>query len=80
VTSVELGEKLEKMYESKGFNKTTMIHLFGIIYADEMRNAGITPAEVVKIARIPKSYQTEVNKGMNLSKYVEMKQQYKDTF
>lgn len=80
MTSVELGEKLRKMYESKGVNKTTMIHLFGIIYGDEVRNAGIPAIEIVKAARMPVSYQAEVNKGISLSRYVDLKTEYKSTY
>ncbi len=80
MTSLELGYKLRKMYEKKGAKKTTMIHLFGIIFAKEICDAATTAAEIVKIAQIPESYHTEVSKGMNLSEYVELKQQYKDTF
>jgi hypothetical protein len=80
MTILELGNILKNMYETKGANKTTMIHLFGVIYADEIRNAGIKPIEIVRAAQIHESYQTEVNKGMNLSVYVDLKQKYKDTF
>lgn len=80
MTVNELGNKLRKMYETKGANKTTMIHLFGVIYSNEIREAGIVPIEIVKAAQMNDSYSTEVNKGMNLSKYVELKQEYKDTF
>ena len=53
MTSLELGNILKKMYETKGVNKTTMIHLFGVIYADEIRDAGIKPIEIVKAAQMP---------------------------
>lgn len=80
MTITELGNKLKEMYETKGTNKTTMIHLFGVIYANEMREAGIKPIEVVKAAQMPESYQTEVNKGMNLSTYVDLKPAYHNKF
>ena len=80
MTVNELGNKLRKMYETKGANKTTMIHLFGVIYSNEIREAGIVPIEIVKAAQMNDSYSTEVNKGRNLSKKVELKQEYKDTF
>ncbi|MDD2497763.1 MAG: hypothetical protein GX625_19550 [Clostridiaceae bacterium] len=80
MTLLELGNKLKEMYETEGANKSTMIHLFGIIYGDEMRNAGVKPIDVVKAAQMQESYQTEVNKGMNLSKYVELKAVYKNKF
>jgi len=80
MTINELGNKLRKMYDTKGANKTTMIHLFGVIYSNEIREAGIKPIEIVKVAQMHESYQTEVNKGMNLSEYVVLKQEYKDVF
>lgn len=80
MTALQLGLKLKEMYETDGVNKTTMIHLFGIIYADEIRNAGIKPIEIVKAAQMPESYSTEVNKGMNISKYVELKSVYFNKF
>jgi hypothetical protein len=76
MTILELGNILKGMYETKNVKKTTMIHLFGVIYADEIHNAEIKSIEIVKAAKIPDSYSTEVNKGMNLSKYVELKQEY----
>lgn len=45
-----------------------------------MRNAGIKPIDVVKAAQMQESYQTEVNKGMNLSKYVDLKPVFKNKF
>ena len=42
MTVIELGHKLREMYETKGANKTTMIHLFGAIYADEINAATST--------------------------------------
>jgi radical SAM superfamily enzyme len=77
---VELGNKLNKMYNTKGAKKTTMIHLFGIIYAKEIHDAGVTSLEVVKAAQLHESYQAEVNKGINLSQYVELKSEYKNMF
>ena len=80
MTIIELGDKLRQMYETKGAKKTTMIHLFGVIYADEMRDSEIKPIQVVKAAKMPESYQTEINKGMNLSKYLDLKPNYKNMF
>ena len=80
MTSVELADKLRKMYEIKGANKTTMIHLFGIIYGNEIRNIGIPVIEIVKAARMPESYQAEVNKGISLSRYVDLKTEYRNIY
>jgi hypothetical protein len=42
--------------------------LFGIRYAEEL--GGMPIGEVVITAGLPKSYQTEVRKGMSLARYV----------
>jgi len=73
-TILELGQILKEMY-SNAPNKeaVTQIHLFGVKYADEIRKNGLSIAEIVKISGIGKSYVTEVNKGVNLAKYVSVK-------
>lgn len=50
-----------------------MIHLFGIKYADDIRKNRYTPREILKYANMPESYQVEINKGIKLAKYVEIK-------
>lgn len=71
MTLLELGLKLKDMYENapKG-DSTTMIHLFGIMHAKEIRDADYTPRDILKVAGMPASYQTEISKGVRLSKYV----------
>ncbi len=49
-----------------------MIHLFGIKYADEIKESGIAPKEIAKDADINESYGTEISKGMKLKKYVQI--------
>ena len=68
------------MYDSAGTNKTTMIHLFGIIYGDKMKEGNIKPIEVLTAAQMHESYVTEVNKGIRLSQYVELKKYYFEKF
>lgn len=80
MTVVELGTKLREMYESKGIKKTAMIHLFGIIYAEEMLESDIKPIQVIRAAKMYESYATEISKGINLSKYVALKPEYKNVF
>ena len=48
--------------------KTAAIHLFGIIYANELWHLPIP--QVVFLAGLPPSYSTEVSKGRVLSEYV----------
>jgi hypothetical protein len=80
----ELGKILKNMYEGKdagkGVKKTTMIHLFGVIYAIEIRSSGITPKAICKAANMPESYQVEINKGIALAQYVELKPEYCNRF
>lgn len=76
MTVNELGYKLKEMYDGSYGDKTAMIHLFGIKYADEIRRNGYTPKEILKIAEMPESYFAEINKGIKLSKYVDVKSKY----
>jgi len=70
----ELGRILNNMYhDSKKGETATMIHLFGVKYASGIRSCGASPKEIAKIARIPESYGTEINKGCNLARYVRVK-------
>lgn len=39
-----LAKKLRTMYDGTNNEKAAMVHLFGIIYADEMLKAGISAA------------------------------------
>lgn len=70
----QLGLALRSMYDSapRG-EKTTMIHLFGITYADDIRAAGVTGAEVIRASGIKPSYQTELHKGVRLARYVRVR-------
>jgi 5-methylcytosine-specific restriction protein B len=77
MTLDELAKILADMYANAERGETaTMVHLFGIRYADEIRRNG-GPAAVVSRARqlptepkITASFQVEINKGVNLARYV----------
>lgn len=75
MTEVELGKELRRMYEKGVATKeqTTMIHLFGIKYAEEIRKNKYIPRNILKYAEMAESYQVEINKGIKLAKYVEIK-------
>lgn len=74
----ELGCILKQMYNGcKYGEKAVMIHLFGIKYAEQIRNNKISIRDIVKIADIKESYIVEINKDINLSRYVEVKSQFK---
>ncbi len=80
MTIAALGEKLAEMYARKGENQSTMIHLFGVLYAGEIEASKASAGEVVRAAGLPESYKTEVRKGMNLSKFVRLRDEYKGKF
>ena len=65
------------MYQDAPPNKekALSVHLFGIKYADQIE--GMSVKEIVVGAGLPESYTTEINKGINLAKYVEMRQSWK---
>lgn len=76
MTARELAMRLKEMYENSSNEKTTMIHLFGIMYAKEIKECESTAKEILKFANMPESYQTEISKGIRLSKYVDVKEKY----
>lgn len=51
--------------------KALSIHLFAIKYAGEIRD--MSAKDIVVGAELPESYKTEIRKGINLAKYVEVK-------
>lgn len=73
----DLAKKLSEMYENAGKgNKVTMIHLFGIRYAEKIKMGGFTAGEIIRNTKLKNgnpmsdAYQTEIQKGIKLSKYV----------
>lgn len=52
--------------------KVVHIHLFGIRYADALD--GLPLKEICIRAGEPESYGTEINKGMRLARFVEIRQ------
>lgn len=68
----EAGKILNRMYlEAPEKEKALSVHLFGIKFADQIRNM---PSQEIAIrAGLTKSYGSEIRKGVNLSKYVELK-------
>jgi hypothetical protein len=74
MTKIELGTKLKIMYDNalQG-EKVTMIILFGIQYGKVIRENNYSFKEIAQHAHISEKYGTEINKGANLSKYVQVK-------
>ncbi|SPJ27854.1 HTH-like domain-containing protein [Falsiruegeria mediterranea] len=70
----DLAAVLERRYKKAADKETAVsIHLFGIEFASELANHRIE--DICKSAEIPESYATEIRKGMNLAKYVTLKDQ-----
>lgn len=73
-TTLELGQILKEMYEKAQSGEHTLkIRLFGIKYADEIKN-NHSVSEIIKASGLPRSYNTEVYKGIKLAKYVVAKE------
>lgn len=71
MTAAELAARLGEMYRSAAKGESVaMIHLFGIRHADAIRACGTSPTDLARAAGIPETYGVEVNKGINLAKYV----------
>ena len=58
-----------------------MILLFGILYADQLKNCGATAKQIANSA-IPttSAYGIEVGKGMKLARYVQLKEEWTGHF
>jgi hypothetical protein len=68
----ELGNLLEEMYSNAPRKEqVTMIHLFGVKYAEDIQKVGIR--EVIEQSGIHSTYRTELNKAVKLAKYVNPK-------
>ncbi len=68
----ELGSLLEEMYSNAPKKEqVTMIHLFGVKYAEDIQKVGIR--EVIEQSGIHSTYRTELNKAVKLAKYVNPK-------
>jgi hypothetical protein len=73
MTAEEAGRVLREMYDNaEEREKAAHIHLFGIMYSDELD--GLTNTDIVREAGIAKSYHSEVAKGRKLAKYVTVKE------
>ena len=63
---------LAEMYGKSSYNeKVLSIHLFEIKYADQI--ADMSARNVVVGAGLPESYKTEIRKGINLAKCIQLK-------
>lgn len=72
----ELASVLRGMYEDARRNEAVcQINLFGIMYADEIRNNNYNLKAILEESGISKGYLTEVSKGIKLAKYVAVKKE-----
>jgi hypothetical protein len=79
MTLNELTKTLVQMYENSENEKSLMIRLFGIRYADSIKESGYTATDIIKQAhilsdKITLNYDAEINKGIALARYVVDKQ------
>ena len=73
MTVDEAARILREMYYAGAHGRglmTTGIHLFGIIYADDLSRLSIK--DILLHAGMRYKYQTEVNKGIRLAGYVKV--------
>ncbi len=77
MTLIELGRILNEMYEEAVYGeKVASIHLFAIKYASVIKENSYKAKEIIETSGIKKSYVLEINEGLKLSKYVEVKSKY----
>jgi len=73
-TELSLGMILKTVYENAPSNeKSLMIRLFGIKFGRTIKDNRLSIPTIIKYSGLSPSYQAEVNKGIGLSKYVQMK-------
>lgn len=79
MTVGEAAAVLRRMYENapRG-KKLTCIFLFGIIYADDL--AALSVRDVVRESGVRPTYYTEILRGINLAKYVQIKPEFAAAF
>lgn len=72
MTTDEAAHILREMHlKAPTGEKTTHIHLFGIKYAQELKGLRLT--DIAERATGRKSHEVEIKTGMNLAKYVQLK-------
>lgn len=76
MTINELANELKLMYDNAKSDRVAMIHVFGIKFANEIKENKYRPVDILKLANMPESYYAEINKGVKLSSYVNLKDKY----
>ena len=71
LTKEDLGEILGNCYKNAGDKEqVASIHVFGIKYGKIIVEKGYKVSEIVSLAKLNSSYETEVAKGMRIYKYL----------
>jgi len=74
MTEIKLAGILKDMYEGAPYGEQVAhIHLFGIMFADEIILNGYRTGDIIKKSGLNASYATELSKGIKLAKYVTVK-------
>ncbi len=81
MTPDQLTSKLKSMYGSAFGRKTTMVHLFAVLYADELDGCDTATKEyIAEKATGHSSYAAEFNKMIRLAEHVKVKDSSKLKF
>ena len=81
MTQIELAKVLRTMYnDAPDKEKVLHIHLFGILYAQEITDNKFRLPDLLHIAEMNDSYKTEISKGIKLSRYVQVDLQIKEKY
>ena len=79
MTTYVLGNVLKEMYRTSARGQqVTNIHTFAIYYAKAIEENRISKKELLRVAGLPESYQTEISKGINLATYGDVKAEHAD--
>ena len=72
MTPAQASKLLVEMYDkAPDKEKVLSVHLFAIEYAGQIAN--MSAKDIVVGAGLPKSYKTEIRKGINLAKHVQLR-------
>jgi hypothetical protein len=70
----QLSKKLSDMYHNAPNGESVaMIHLFGIMFAEDIQSNNLAVREIIKHSVLSDSYATELSKGIKLARYVKPK-------
>lgn len=75
ITVEKLAQMLKESYNNPNYNKAVVIHLFGIRYGQTIKQKQISLSNIIKLAEISESMEHELRKGVNLSNYINVKEE-----